>query len=264
MERMGRVMQVLIKQELFKMYKKKSSIIFPIIILIFMLLFAFLSRQYPDIFNRELQFKSAFTGISWLGFLMIVQASTIITMEFSYGTIKNLLYRKYSRTQIIFSKFIALFIYSALLFLVVSLFTILLKYIFLGHLDMMHASGSKMPLIQELALNMVGNYIVLWLILSLTLLLSCMMKSPSLSIALGIILYFALSIVSGILFLLIQKWTWLKWNPINMLNLSPQLLNQDSFNKLTHLSNTELFIGNLVYIFLFLVLVVIVFKRKNV
>ncbi|WP_086428948.1 ABC transporter permease [Staphylococcus cornubiensis] len=257
-------MSILIKQELFKMYKKKSSIIFPIIIVIFMILFAYLSKQYSDIFNSEIQFKTGFSGITWLAFLMIVQASTIITMEFAYGTIKNLLYRKYSRTQIIISKFAALFIYSFILFIGVCLISFLLKFIFLGSLDITSSSGDKMSLIQELALNAVGNYIGLWLILSITLLLSCIMKSPSLSIALGIILYFALSIISGILFMLIDKWTWLKWNPINMLNISPQLLDHESLSKLTHLTNTELFIGNLIYIVLFLVLVSIVFKKKNV
>ncbi|ARJ50977.1 ABC transporter permease [Staphylococcus lutrae] len=257
-------MGILIKQELFKMYKKKSSIIFPIIIGLLMVLFAFLSKQFPDIFEEKLQFKSAFSGFSWLAFLMIVQASTIITMEFAYGTIKNLLYRKYTRTQILISKFIALFVYSLILYVGIFLFSLLLKLIFLGNLDMMHVPKGGMSLFQELLLNSVGNYIGLWLILSITLLFSCIMKSPGLSIALGIILYFALSIVSGILFVLIDKWEWIKWNPLNMLNISGQLLNGEEISKFTHLSHTEMFIGNFVYIAIFLILVTIVFKKKNV
>lgn len=257
-------MNILIKQELFKMYKKKSSIIFPIIIILLMILFAFLSKQYPNIFEKEMQFKSGFTGFSWVAFLMIVQASTIITMEFSYGTIKNLLYRKYSRTQIIFSKFIALFLYSLTLFMGIVLFSFLLKIMFFNHLDVTHATHNNMNLIQELMLNTVGNYIGLWLILSITLLLSCIMKSPSLSITLGIVLYFALSIISSIMFMLIDKWEWLKWNPLNMLNISVQLLDYKTFNPLTHLNNTEMFIGNFIYITLFLFLVSTVFKRKNI
>lgn len=171
-------MGILIKQELFKMYKKKSSIIFPIIIVMLMVLFAFLSMQYPDIFEKKMQFKSGFSGFSWVSFLMIVQASTIITMEFAYGTIKNLLYRKYTRTQILLSKFIALFIYSIVLFIGIVLISLLLKLIFFGSLDITSISHNKMSLLQELALNGIGNYVGLWLILSITLLLSCMMKNP--------------------------------------------------------------------------------------
>lgn len=257
-------MSILIKQELFKMYKKKSSFIFPSIIIILMIVFACLVKKYPDVLHPELQFKSGFSGFSWIVFLMIVQASTIITMEFSYGTIKNLLYRKYSRIQIIISKFIALFIYSLILFVSIVLISLLLKLILFGKLDILSVPDNGMNLITELALNAVGNYIGMWLILSIILLLSCIMKSPGLSIAIGIILYFALSVISGILFVLIDKFEWLKWNPLNMLNISPQLLDNDSLSKLTHLTNTELFVGNFIYIIIFLILVAITFKKKNI
>lgn len=257
-------MAILIKQELFKMYKKKSSIIFPIIIFLLMVLFAFLSKEYPDIFEKELQFKSGFSGFSWVAFLMIVQASTIITMEFAYGTIKNLLYRKYSRMQILFSKYIALFLYSLCLFVGIVLISFVIKLIFFNDMDITHSSNNNMNLIQELALNAIGNYIGLWLILSITLLLSCIMKSPGLSITLGIVLYFALSIISGIMFMLIDKWEWLKWNPLNMMNISAQLLDNKEFSKLTHLNLTEMFIGNFVYIAILLTMVVFIFNKKNV
>ena len=63
---------------------------------------------------------------------MIIQASTIISMEFHYGTIKNLLYRNYSRTSIIVSKFITLLIYSLIIFLVFIIISLLLHLIFNG------------------------------------------------------------------------------------------------------------------------------------
>ncbi|OYN37291.1 hypothetical protein B7D92_08955 [Staphylococcus aureus] len=64
--------------------------------------------------------------------------------------------------------------------------------------------------------------------------------------------------------MLIKKWEWLKWNPLNMLNISPQLLDYKYFSKMTHLDNTEMFIGNFVYIIIFLILVTLVFKKKNI
>ncbi|MGJ5718892.1 ABC transporter permease, partial [Staphylococcus equorum] len=57
---------------------------------------------------------------------------------------------------------------------------------------------------------------------------------------------------------------WLKWLPINMLNLSSQIIDNDVMKPFTKLELHELFIGNIVYIVIFLVLVIFVFKKKNV
>ncbi|WP_176722554.1 ABC transporter permease, partial [Staphylococcus equorum] len=119
-------MVTLVKQELFKMFKKKSSIIIPILIFILMIGLAVLSENYPDILDSKSLFKQGFSSFSWLFFLMIIQASTIITMEFHYGTIKNLLYRNYSRTSIIISKFITLFIYSLIIFAISMIITVII------------------------------------------------------------------------------------------------------------------------------------------
>ena len=50
-----------------------------------------------------------------------------------------------------------------------------------------------------------------------------------------IVFYFASSVISGILFAAIAQWEWLKWNPINMLNLSTQVLDNEVFKKMTKL-----------------------------
>ena len=86
----------------------------------------------------------------------------------------------------------------------------------------------------------------------------------NLSIAVGIVFYFASSVISGILFAAIAQWEWLKWNPINMLNLSTQVLDNEVFKKMTKLELHELYIGNIVYIIIFLALVIFAFKKKNV
>lgn len=73
-------MITLINQELYKIIKKKSSIIIPIIIFILMVVMTVLSYNHEDILKPESQFKQGFTGFSWIFFLMIIQAATIITM----------------------------------------------------------------------------------------------------------------------------------------------------------------------------------------
>ena len=128
-------MATLIKQELFKMFKKKSSIIIPILIFAVMLCLAILSKNYPNIMGSESLFKQGYSSFSWIFFLMIIQASTIITMEFHYGTIKNLLYRNYSRTSIIISKIISLVIYSLIIFAISIVISLILNLTLFSDVD---------------------------------------------------------------------------------------------------------------------------------
>ncbi len=131
-------------------------------------------------------------------------------------------------------------------------------------MDILKQSGDNLSLLQEHLLTALATYIGMWLILSLTLLISCLLKSPGVSIAVRIVFYFASSVISGILFAAIAQWEWLKWNPINMLNLSTQVLDNEVFKKMTKLELHELYIGNIVYIIIFLALVIFAFKKKNV
>ncbi len=52
----------------------------------------YIATKYNEIFTPQESFTFAYNGFSWFAFLLIIQASTIISMEFHYGTIKNLLY----------------------------------------------------------------------------------------------------------------------------------------------------------------------------
>ncbi|NFZ63783.1 ABC transporter permease subunit, partial [Staphylococcus aureus] len=105
-------MGTLIKQECFKLFKKKSTFIAPIVFILLMVAQGYIATKYNEIFTPQESFTSAYNGFSWFAFLLIIQASTIISMEFHYGTIKNLLYREYSRTTMIVSKIITLFTVS--------------------------------------------------------------------------------------------------------------------------------------------------------
>ncbi|PTI59913.1 hypothetical protein BU090_09235 [Staphylococcus warneri] len=256
-------MGTLIKQECFKLYKKKSTFIIPIIIMLLMVVQAIISKNYDDVFSPQTSIKSAFSGFSWFIFLLIIQASTIISMEFYHGTIKNLLYRKYTRTSIIISKIITLVIFSLLYFIISIIVGIILWAIFFNDINLLESKGNELSLLSKMLLTGLGTYVGTWLVLSVTLLISCAMKSPGVSIAIGIVFYFATSILSGILTIVVDKWEWLKWNPISMMNIMTQIIDKE-MKKFTKLELHELFIGNIVYIIIFLILVVFVFKKKNV
>lgn len=256
-------MGTLIKQECFKLCKKKSTFIIPIIIILLMVVQAIISKNYDDVFSPQSSIESAFSGFSWFIFLLIIQASTIISMEFYHGTIKNLLYRKYTRTNIIISKIITLVIFSLLYFIISIVVGFILWAIFFNDINLIESKGDELSLLSKMLLTGLGTYVGTWLVLSVTLLISCAMKSPGVSIAVGIVFYFATSILSGILTIIVDKWEWLKWNPISMMNIMIQIVDK-SMKKYTKLELHELFIGNIVYIIIFLILVVFVFKKKNV
>ncbi|EJE11684.1 membrane protein [Staphylococcus epidermidis] len=256
-------MGTLIKQECFKLCKKKSTFIIPIIIILLMVVQAIISKNYDDVFSPQSSIESAFSGFSWFIFLLIIQASTIISMEFYHGTIKNLLYRKYTRTNIVISKIITLVIFSLLYFIISIVVGFILWAIFFNDINLLESKGDELSLLSKMLLTGLGTYVGTWLVLSVTLLISCAMKSPGVSIAVGIVFYFATSILSGILTIIVDKWEWLKWNPISMMNIMIQIVDK-SMKKYTKLELHELFIGNIAYIIIFLILVVFVFKKKNV
>ena len=246
-------MTLLIKQELFKLIKKKSTAVLSVLLVALLIGTALLAKKYTTIIDPVEMTAQLFSATSWIVFIMIAAASTIISMESQYGTLKNLLYRKYSRGEILVSKWITLVIYSIYLYLLAIIVTVLMKLILFPSISFTEKISTGQTLIQSLFTYTLGSYIGLWLILSLVLMIACF-----------IVFYFASSIISGILIALIQKWEWIKWNPISMLNLQNQIGNEEIMKQLTHLSSNQMLFGNLAYIALFLALGYLVFKRKNV
>ncbi|HDC5722687.1 TPA: ABC transporter permease [Staphylococcus aureus] len=250
-------MGTLIKQECFKLFKKKSTFIAPIVFILLMVAQGYIATKYNEIFTPQESFTSAYNGFSWFAFILIIQASTIISMEFHYGTIKNLLYREYSRTTMIVSKIITLFIISLIYFVITIIASIVIGSLFFNDLNIFESSGNQLLLVS------LGTFVGVWLVLSLTLLLSSATNSTGVAIAVGIVFYFASSILAVIQTALLEKIDWLKWNPINMMNIMLQTV-EKGFSKSTKLELHELFIGNIAYISIFLILVVFIFKKKNI
>ncbi|EME8219053.1 ABC transporter permease [Enterococcus faecium] len=257
-------MTLLVKQELFKLIKKKSTAVLSVLLVVLLIGTALLAKKYTTIIDPVEMTAQLFSATSWIVFIMIAAASTIISMEAQYGTLKNLLYRKYSRGEILVSKWITLVIYSVYLYLLAIIVTVLMKLILFPSISFTEKVSTGQTLIQSLFTYTLGSYIGLWLILSLVLMIACFINSSGASISAGIVFYFASSITSGILIALIQKWEWIKWNPISMLNLQNQIGNEEIMKQLTHLSTNQMLFGNLAYIVLFLALGYLVFKRKNV
>lgn len=256
-------MLTLVKQELFKLGKKKSTAIISAILLVFIFGVALLTKIYSSIFDPASMVQSGFGSIQLIIFILIASASVIIAMETQFGTIKDLLYRKYSRGAVLASKWLTILIYSIYLNVLIFVASIIAKLVLLPMVSLSDKIDNQ-TIVMSLITTLVGNFISTWLILSLVLLLASIFSSSGASIAAGIVFYFLTSILSGIQMLAIAKWDWIKWNPLNMMNLSNQWADGQEFEKLTQLTNNELIIGNLAYTALFLFLGYFVFKRKNV
>lgn len=257
-------MVTLVKQELFKLVHKKSTWITSVMMLIIMTIYAFIARNNANTFDPKAIYIGLFTGMTWVVFFMIAASSSIISMEFQYGTIKELLYRKYYRGEILVSKWITMFLYSVYFMLLAFVYALILKVTVLNsNFQLSENYGYKHSILTTTIYTSLAQFVSLWLILSLVLLLANLFKSSAAAISVGIIGYFAISIISSLLAIVIKKWTWLKWNPLNMMNY-PNQVASPSLKHITLLSTNELLIGSLVYMAIFLGISYVVFKRRSV
>ncbi len=256
-------MLTLIHQETFKLMHKKSTYFVSLFLAGMIILFGVLGKLYPNNFDPKGMFNVNFTGIEWITFLMIAASASIVAMEFQYGTVKELLYRKYNRGQVLVSKWIVTFIYSLYMYVLALVLTLVLKVVLFNHtIELGKLSGSH-TVIENLLISMGSQFIGLWLVLSLVLLLATMFKSSTVAVSAGFIGYFAANIAASLMFGLIGKWEWLKWNPLNMLSLSTQVMTP-SYREFTKLTVNQLVMGNLGYIVVFLFLGYLIFKKRNV
>ena len=179
-------MGTLIKQECFKLFKKKSTFIAPIVFILLMVAQGYIATKYNEIFTPQ-ESLHLLIMVFMVCILLIIQASTIISMEFHYGTIKNLLYREYSRTTMIVSKIITLFIISLIYFVITIIASIVIGSLFFNDLNIFESSGNQLSLLNQLLLVSLGTFVGVWLVLSLTLLLSSATNSTGVAIAVGIV-----------------------------------------------------------------------------
>lgn len=257
-------MITLVRQELYKLLHKKSTWILAVIQLVIMIGTAVFIKSKSDLFSVETAFLDGFGGLAWGVFVLIAASAAIITMEFQYGTIKELLYRRYYRGQILVSKWLTILIYGLCYYVLTFLISLLLKVILFNSTFKLSAIYiNHLSYLKVMLLTFGGSFLTLWLLLSLVFLLANIFKSSTAAIIVAVICYFATSVLSNIMFLLMQNWEWLKWNPFNMMNLTTQLI-EPQVKALTMISTQQMVIGNLVYLVIFLGLGYVVFQRRNV
>ena len=255
----------LYEQEVFKLLKKRSTLILVVLLVMQNIVFAIFADVDSTHFIPKRLFIANFSTSSYLTLVMIAAAAAIITSEFEYDTLKNLVPHATSRQAIIISKWLAILTYSLGLYLLISLLSLLNKFLFFNQTFALtdKIAGMKIPIWQQWLITIAGDYVNLWLILSLVFLIAAALKKSSTAISLGIVGYFSLTIIGTLMFQLIKKWEFLKWNPLNFLNYPSQLIFPQIVGKMTRLSTTQLLWGNLVYIIIFLGIGLYFFSRKE-
>ena len=253
-------MMRLYRQELTKLFKKKSTIWCAVVLVGIALIFATLAHVKPTIFPAKVMFSANFEVRQFIVFFMVAAAATMVTMEFQFGTIKQVLTQRYSRRLVLVSKWLVLLTYSLLLYIGSSLFAILLK---VSLMNDKFAIFTRPKFWHGWLAGVGGDFLNTWLLISIVLLVAALFKSSGAAVTVGIIGYFVLGMVNIPMIALIRKYTWLKWNPINMFNYAAQL-GSPTLDKITKLSNSQLFWGNIAYLVLFLALGLQLFRRREI
>lgn len=248
-----------IKQEIFKLTKQQIILKQSVILCVMIASFAGITKFGNIEMLSANNLVTTCSNSSWLiVFFMVYLASQTFSMEFRFGTIKNLLQKNHQRRTIFFSKLFTLTGYSIYLNVLAFVVTICLSMLLFPEVSL-----EKNEVIPTLFANVLGNFVGMWLFASLSLMISLLVTNESLASMLGIVTYFLSSMLAGLQFMVLEQFNWLRWNPLNMLNLSNQL-NNGSMEKLTQLATNQLLMGNLVYIFSFLLIANVVFSHKKV
>lgn len=258
-------MTTLFKQELYKLIKRRSTWVCIVGIMLIATLLAITSKLYPQHFIPRELFVSNYAADTLVALLLIGSAASIISSEYQYNTMKNIVCQIHSRPKILLAKWLLLFTYSMFLYLWFSGFAYFNKVIFFRN-DYSLTSllrNQKTSLWEYWIETIFSNFLTTWLVLSVVLLISALFKKSNLAITVGVVGCFAITIIGKVTAQLIQRWHFLKWNPINLLNYSAQIA-QPAMQKITGLNLDQLFVGNLIYIILFMIVGMWLFSNKEI
>ncbi|MFD1485071.1 ABC transporter permease [Lacticaseibacillus baoqingensis] len=256
-------MGTLVKQELYKLVHKRGTWLALVFMVLVQVGFAVMRQIYPKMMTVKDLAANEYIGGLLVLFIMIASTASIIAMEFQYGTIKQLLYRQYYRSQVFISKLIVLIMQLIGLQAIATGMTFGLTAILAPNFDWQQAVGTS-TFWHQYWLGLAGNALVAALLLSVVLLLATWFKSNAAAIAAGFIGYFVLQVASTLLLVLISRWEWLKWNPFTMLLVGQQLTHERILAPMTHLETPIMALCTGGYALLFTLIAYLSFRKRSV
>lgn len=195
--------------------------------------------------------------------LVAVVASVIVASEFSGGTIKLLLARPYSRSQILASKFLVVLLYAVITSIVLLVSAFLFSLFLSGgdYLLPVSLDLGALNAVQAALLLLGSNFILMTVYASIAFLFSSVVRSQALAVGVSLGVLFSGSVLTALLPIAIAKYDWMKWILFNLLNLNSAV----SGNPIAGgLAVWQIIAGLFVYIIIFLGLSFFIFKKRDV
>lgn len=203
-------MFTLLKQETMKAWKQNRVYIWATIIFVLPMI------TLPFVLSASTQAAgfAEFGGSSIvLSIFITVIAALTFSQEFTFGTIRPLLSRQYSRLQVFISKLLIILIQAVLMTLIAFVGSFIGRQIFIW----MHGkTGTSIDFGQFFYAQGISFLVTLFFI-AIVLLIASVAKSAAAAISLGIVMSMVTSIISTISIYLVQFWSGLKWNPFTIL-----------------------------------------------
>ncbi|WP_407890258.1 ABC transporter permease [Levilactobacillus sp. N40-8-2] len=214
-------MRKLLQQEIFKFRHQRLAWLAPVLLVLLMGGLAMTARGAAES-DRKFYLASAYGGFQWLTILIIVIGASSVTMEFEYGTIKQLATQVNHRWMIFVGKCVLVLGYSIVLHVLAVLVTLVLN-ISKGRLQWQTIYLYHQSLLANLLTNAVLDLYGGVLIVGLVFLLASCSHNSAAAIAIGVGACF---MGEGVSSLLLQSFKsafpLVKWNPFNMFFLQQE------------------------------------------
>lgn len=255
-------MLTLLKQEIFKAHKQNRLWIWLLLAFIFPIAVLAVFKGTRNV-ERLVGFGG---GIPYIYLAAIIYSALSISQEFTFGTIRPLLSRRFNRLSIFISKIVLNFI--VYIGLVVSAFigTIIAKLIFVPKADFGKQMTDTLTAGQLWGIDTIHLFLEIIFISALVIMITNIVKSSGAAIGLGVVLSIGTPIISSISLSLIQLAPILKWNPLTILIGSSMLgITPDTtLNAIFHLNSMSIIIAYIVYIVLFYGIAYYIFRKRSV
>lgn len=206
-------MLTLMKQEYFKAFKQNRLHWWLLVVFAFPI---FIIGCFP-IERMQTGILNLGQGLILVNFLGIILTALIASQEFTYGTIRPLLSRRFNRAQVFISKIVLLVSVYVLLFLADFIGTLIAKLIFAPSFDFSRQYGDPNGNGWVVIFRTVGEtFLQMLFIAGLVLLVVNLVKSSGAAIALGVVMVYGVPVLTSISTYLLQQLPFLKWGPLQV------------------------------------------------
>lgn len=256
-------MGTLIKEEVYKQFHKRGWLIAACIMVLGEIGFGLLGKAQPTWFSARSLAASDYVAGGLVLFIAIASTASIVSMEYQYGTMKQILYRQYYRSQVFVAKVITVLLQLAFLQVLASGTNVVLTLILHPGFDWGGNAANGEVFWQTYLKSLGGSMLQYILLLSVVLLLSTLFKSNAAAIATGLVGYFLITIAASLLMLAIEQYHFLKWNPFTFLLAGSQILNPGMAQS-TYMSTETMIAGSLVYSVIFGFIAYLSFRKRSI